>query len=104
MKGLIGLALAVLASLVGAGAVAQTYPVKPVRLIVPVPPGGPIDFAGRLLARELQERWGQPVVVENKPGGSLGTEFVAKSAPDGYTLMIISSTPLLSLPHLQPVP
>ena len=83
---------------------AEEYPVKPVRLVVPVPPGGPIDLAGRLIARELQERWTQPVIVENKAGGSIGTEFVAKSAADGYTLMIISSTPLVTLPHLQPVP
>jgi tripartite-type tricarboxylate transporter receptor subunit TctC len=57
-----------------------------------------------LLARELQERWGQTIIVDNKVGGALGPEFLAKSAPDGYTLMIISSTPLVTLPHLQPVP
>jgi tripartite-type tricarboxylate transporter receptor subunit TctC len=81
-----------------------SYPSKPVRLIVPVPPGGPIDTSGRLLAQDLQGRWGQSVIVENKAGGPIGPEFVAKSAPDGYTLMIISSTPLVSLPHLQKVP
>src|SRR5437762_12589906 len=53
---------------------------------------------------ELHDRWGQPVIVENKPGSTIGPEYLAKSAPDGYTLMIISSTPLVTLPHLQKVP
>jgi len=88
-----------------AGAVrAQEFPSKPVRLVVPFPPGGPLDISGRLIGKELQDRWAQPVVVENKPGSTLGPEFVVKSAPDGYTLMIISSTPLVTLPHLQNVP
>jgi tripartite-type tricarboxylate transporter receptor subunit TctC len=89
-----------------AGALAQTqeFPSKPVRLVVPFPPGGPLDISGRLIGKELQDRWGQPVVVENKPGSTIGPEYVVKSAPDGYTLMIISSTPLVTLPHLQKVP
>ena len=86
------------------GAAAQEFPSKPVRLVVPFPPGGPLDISGRLIGKELQDRWGQPVVVENKPGSTIGPEYVAKSAPDGYTLMIISSTPLVTLPHLQKVP
>jgi tripartite-type tricarboxylate transporter receptor subunit TctC len=85
-------------------AAAQEFPAKPVRLVVPFPPGGPLDIAGRLIGKELQDRWGQPVVVENKPGSTIGPEYVAKSAPDGYTLLIISSTPLVTLPHLQSVP
>jgi tripartite-type tricarboxylate transporter receptor subunit TctC len=87
-----------------AGAPAQEFPSKPVRLVVPFPPGGPLDISGRLIGRELQDRWGQAVIVENKPGSTLGPEYVVKSAPDGYTLMIISSTPLVTLPHLQKVP
>jgi len=87
-----------------AGAAAQDFPSKPVRLVVPFPPGGPLDIAGRLIGKELQERWGQPVIVENKPGSTIGPEYVVKSAPDGYTLLIISSTPLVTLPHLQKVP
>jgi tripartite-type tricarboxylate transporter receptor subunit TctC len=75
-----------------------------VRLVVPFPPGGPLDISGRLIGKELQERWGQPVVVENKPGSTIGPEYTVKSPPDGYTLMIISSTPLVTLPHLQQVP
>jgi len=98
------LAAAVLSLAAGALAQAQEFPSKPVRLVVPFPSGGPLDIAGRLIGKELQDRWGQPVVVENKPGSTLGPEYVVKSAPDGYTLLIISSTPLVTLPHLQKVP
>ena len=94
---------AVLFSLM-AGALAQEFPSKPVRLVVPFPPGGPLDIAGRIIGKELQDRWTQSVIVENKPGGTIGPDFVVKSAPDGYTLLIISSTPLVTLPHLQKVP
>src|SRR5256712_6484737 len=87
-----------------ASAAAQEFPSKPVHLVVPFPPGGPLDISGRLIGKELQDHWGQPVIVENKPGSTIGPEYVAKSAPDGYTLMIISSTPLVTLPHLQQVP
>src|SRR6266850_766893 len=87
-----------------ASAAAQDFPSKPVKLVVPFPPGGPLDISGRMIGKELQDRWGHPVVVENKPGSTIGPEYVAKSAPDGYTLMIISSTPLVTLPHLQKVP
>jgi len=98
------LAAAVIGLAAGALAQAQEFPSKPVRLVVPFPPGGPLDISGRLISKELQDRWAQPVLVENKPGGTLGPEYVVKSAPDGYTLMIISSTPLVTLPHLQQVP
>ena len=87
-----------------AGAAAEEYPSRPVRLVVPFPPGGSLDISGRLIGKELQERWGQPVVVENKPGSTIGPESVVKSAPDGHTLLIISSTPLVTLPQLQTVP
>jgi tripartite-type tricarboxylate transporter receptor subunit TctC len=99
-----GFAVALLLLAAGTLAQGQEFPSKPVRLVVPFPPGGPLDISGRLIGKELQERWGQPVVVENKPGSTTGPEYVVKSAPDGYTLMIISSTPLVTLPHLQTVP
>ncbi len=80
------------------------FPVKPVRLVVPFPPGGSIDISGRLIAQYLSELWKQPIVVDNKPGSTTGPEFVARSTPDGYTLLIISSTPLVTLPQMQKVP
>jgi len=96
--------IAVLLALFTLAAGAQEFPSKPVRLVVPFPPGGPLDIAGRLIGKELQDRWRQPVIVENKPGGTTGPEYVVRSAPDGHVLLIISSTPLVTLPHLQKVP
>ncbi len=80
-----------LAALLPLSAIAQTYPTKPVRLMVPFPPGGATDIVGRLVAAQMQVVWGQPVVVENKPGAGtvVGTDYVAKSAPDGHTLGMV---------------
>jgi len=74
----------------GLVAYAQPYPSRPVKLVVPFAPGGSADLVGRLLAKEMSDSWGQPVVVENKPGasGMIGNEYVAKSPPDGYTLTV----------------
>jgi tripartite-type tricarboxylate transporter receptor subunit TctC len=73
-------------------ALAQGYPVKPLKMIVPYPPGGGNDTLGRLFAVKLGERLGQPVVVENRggAGATIGTEAAAKSPPDGYTLLLSS--------------
>jgi tripartite-type tricarboxylate transporter receptor subunit TctC len=72
---------------------AQTFPAKPVRLILPFPPGGPTDLQGRQIAQKLAEQVGQQVIAENRPGagGNVGLEVAAKSPPDGYTLVLTSS-------------
>jgi tripartite-type tricarboxylate transporter receptor subunit TctC len=87
------LAAAVL-SLLPAAASAQTYPNKPVRIVVPFAAGGPADVYARVLGRHLQESLGQSFVVEDRPGGGsvVGTDAVAKAAPDGYTLLMMSNT------------
>jgi tripartite-type tricarboxylate transporter receptor subunit TctC len=69
---------------------AQSYPAKPMRLVVPFPPGGPLDIMGRGIAQKLQEAWSQPMVIDNRPGagGGIGADLVAKSPGDGYTLLM----------------
>lgn len=89
---MLGLCLFALGAAVPAAA--QNYPKGVVKWIVPFPPGGPTDVVGRIIAQQLQEAWGQPVVVENKPGAGtmIGTDTVAKSAPDGQTIgMVITA-------------
>jgi tripartite-type tricarboxylate transporter receptor subunit TctC len=78
------------ALLVTGGVSAQAFPSKAVRIVVPQTPGGASDALARIVGQKLSERWGQPVVVENKPGagGNVGTEYVAKSPADGYTLLM----------------
>ena len=75
-------------------AVAQAYPARPVRVIVPLAPGGGSDYTARFIGARLSERLGQPVVVDNRPAASgiVGTDLVAKAAPDGYTLLLVFST------------
>jgi tripartite-type tricarboxylate transporter receptor subunit TctC len=77
---------------------AQSYPTRPVRMIVGFTPGGPTDIAARLMAQWLTERFGQPFVVENRPGAgsNIGTEAVVNSAPDGYTLLVVSTSATVS--------
>jgi len=85
-------------------AFAQTYPSRPIRYIVPFPPGGSSDLISRAIAPRLTERLGQPVVIENMPGAGamLGVERVAKSAPDGYTIGLAAAGALSSNIHLYP--
>jgi tripartite-type tricarboxylate transporter receptor subunit TctC len=89
--------------LVGAGvAQAQSYPNKPIRLIVPWPPGGGVDTSARLISQPLSEKLGQPIVVENRPGaaGNIGTAMFTQEKPDGYTLLMGSLSPNAVNPHL----
>lgn len=71
---------------------AQGYPIKPVRLINPFAPGGPVDVVARTVAQELFREWGQPVIVDNRPGAgtTVGAGLVARAAPNGYTLLVTS--------------
>lgn len=72
---------------------AQTYPSRPIRIVVPFAAGGPNDFIARVIGQKLTERWGQPVVIDNRggAGGNIGTAIVARAAPDGYTLALVST-------------
>ncbi len=88
------LVFSAIASITGiACAQAQTYPTKPVRMIIALAPGGGVDTTGRYLAQKMGEAWGQNVVTDNRPGagGSIASELVAKAAPDGYTMLMNSS-------------
>jgi tripartite-type tricarboxylate transporter receptor subunit TctC len=89
---LVALSLAALAS----DAHAQDFPSRPLTMVVPFTPGAATDFLGRLLGKELEERLGKPVVVENRPGAgtNIGSNSVAKAAPDGHTLLMATSTPM----------
>ena len=75
-----------------AATLAHAFPDKPVRMVVPYPAGGPVDLATRIVAEGLAKKWGQSVIVENKPGasGAIGTEAVIKSPADGYTMLLHS--------------
>ena len=86
------------------GTLAQGYPSRPIRIVVPFPPGGTSDILSRLIGPRLTEKWGQPVIVESRPGaaGAIAMEVVAKSAPDGYTLVLTDVGTLVILPVLYP--
>jgi tripartite-type tricarboxylate transporter receptor subunit TctC len=92
--------LAVMLLFIPVLAFGQAYPSRPVKVIVTFPPGGTPDIYGRVMASELQKRWGQPVIVENRTGagGTIGTDAVAKSAPDGYTLLFAADATITLAP------
>jgi tripartite-type tricarboxylate transporter receptor subunit TctC len=92
MNGLFRLSTLLLAALSAPHALAQTYPVKPVRMILSYPPGGATDTLGRLMAKSLSEAWGVNVLADNRPGasGNIGTNQCVKSPPDGYTMCVVA--------------
>jgi tripartite-type tricarboxylate transporter receptor subunit TctC len=89
---------AVLVTACSAAALAQNFPAKPIHAIIPFSPGGAVDVPARALGPRLQEIWGKPVVLDNRPGagGTIGAAEVARSAPDGHTLLFVSNTHLIS--------
>src|SRR5437763_5735598 len=97
---------ALLFALVPAPSGAQSYPSKPIKLVVPFGPGGPTDVAARVVSQVVQSRLGQSVVIENRPGagGALGSKSVASADPDGYTLLIGTSATLGVVPALMKNP
>jgi len=100
------LSLRVVAMSIPGAPLAQTYPSKPVRLVVTYPPAGSSDLMARILAERLAELWGQPVIVENKPGaaGSIGMEYASHQAPDGLSFVIANLGPAVINPLLSKVP
>ena len=104
LKSIAALALAAAAALLTQPAIAQNYPAKPVRLIIPFPPGGATDIFGRVLAQKLGELIGQSVVVENRPGagGMIGSELASKAAPDGHTILLATTSTHSIGPALNP--
>ena len=99
-------ALAVLALLAASNATAQTWPAKPIRLVVPFPAGGPADITARILAPKLAEALGQNLLVDNRAGGSsiIGSDIVAKSPPDGYTLLLSTVTGTINVSLIPKIP
>jgi tripartite-type tricarboxylate transporter receptor subunit TctC len=99
---LTGIAVAAVGILFCMGADAQSYPVKPVRVIVPFPAGGAVDVGMRAVGAKLSDIWKQPVIVENRggAGGNIGADIVAKAAPDGYTLGGCTPTNMTANPRL----
>lgn len=97
-----GIAAAIFAFAPAAAWAQADFPNRPIRIVVPLVPGGTSDLLPRMIGEKLTLRWGQPVIVENKPGGALhiGTEAVARAEPDGYTLLLAPQSPLVLSPHL----
>jgi len=95
-----------LVAAVGIAAAQQAYPSKPIRLIIPFPPGGGTDPIARFIGQKITESWGQPVVADNRPGANtiIATEAVAKAAPDGYTLLLTPTGTFATAPLLLPTP
>ncbi len=87
-------------------AAAQSWPTKPIRIVLQFPPGGSTDVVARILAQSMSNSLGQPVIVENRPGadGAIAGDFVARSEPDGHTYFLASNTPMMQVPLLKKNP
>ncbi len=103
---MIRISIAVAALLAGAAALAQTYPSKPLRLVVSSPAGGAMDIAARIMSQPLGEALGQPIVIDNRGGanGVIGADLVAKAAPDGYTILMVDLGAFTTGPAVSPTP
>lgn len=103
MRRVVGVNLGIAMCLAACGALAQNFPVKPVRIVSPYPPGGGNDTLARTLAAKLTENLGQQVIVDNRPGANtiIGTEYAARSAPDGYTMVLVPNVLAIN-PYLYP--
>ena len=90
--------------LLPSSAISQSYPSKPIRFVSPYAPGGGTDILARLIGQKMSVSIGQPVLVENRAGagGAIGTDFVSKSPPDGYTILLASPSPIVVAPHITP--
>ena len=98
--------LMVLGLIAAAPATAQSFPSRPVRMVVPLAPGGPVDFVARIVAARLTDQLGQQVVVDNRPGagGSVGADLVARAVPDGHTVLLAANGTLAVAPNLLKLP
>jgi tripartite-type tricarboxylate transporter receptor subunit TctC len=105
MKALFRLAGAVAVLLLSTAAAAQNFPDKPIRIVVPYPPGASTDMLARLVGKKLSENVGQPVIVDNRGGanGAIGSTFVSRSAPDGYTILVGTSSSHIIVKYLSKV-
>jgi len=106
MNAIAGLIVVAVAAVWSAPASAQTYPARPINMIVPFPPGGNTDIMARALQNEISKALGQTVVIINKGGaaGTLGLIDLSRAAPDGYTVALTPNNPLTAQPHLQKLP
>src|SRR5471032_388099 len=98
----LALAASVMIAAVPHGALSQSYPSKPVRVLVPFPAGAGVDIVARMIGQPLSETWGQPVVVDNRPGagGTIACELAAKAPPDGHTLLLGNISTFAMAPSL----
>jgi tripartite-type tricarboxylate transporter receptor subunit TctC len=98
--------LAVLVLVIAGNAMSQAYPARPVRVVIPFTPGGSTDIVARLVTQKLAEFWGQPFVIDNRPGagGAIGAETAARATPDGYTILLTNPGPGLLIPLLRKRP